>query len=143
MKLNCRGRVHAFCASGNEFVCKGQRMNYILFLGEGKGEKMNLYGIVCVCFLYIVLTSMKCSHLYIILLFFRWSAEFGAPRTGSPELHVMIAEYLYSESPELVGLTEKACTLCFPYKSIAVTNFQRFSSMSYFSILNMQGREIP
>ncbi|KAJ4720853.1 Golgi to ER traffic protein 4-like [Melia azedarach] len=31
----------------------------------------------------------------------KWSAEFGAPRTGSPELHVMIAEYLYSESPEL------------------------------------------
>ncbi|KAK1570748.1 hypothetical protein Q3G72_006524 [Acer saccharum] len=31
----------------------------------------------------------------------RWSVEFGAPRLGSPEIHVMLAEYLYSESPEL------------------------------------------
>ncbi|KAL9418982.1 hypothetical protein AB3S75_036854 [Citrus x aurantiifolia] len=31
----------------------------------------------------------------------KWSIEFGAPKTGSPELHVMLAEYLYSESPEL------------------------------------------
>ncbi|XP_062193532.1 protein GET4-like isoform X2 [Phragmites australis] len=30
----------------------------------------------------------------------RWSAEFGASRNGSPELHVMLAEYVYSESPE-------------------------------------------
>lgn len=30
----------------------------------------------------------------------RWSAEFGAHRNGSPELHVMLAEYVYSESPE-------------------------------------------
>ncbi|TXG49611.1 hypothetical protein EZV62_025486 [Acer yangbiense] len=30
-----------------------------------------------------------------------WSVEFGAPRLGSPEIHVMLAEYLYSESPEL------------------------------------------
>lgn len=31
----------------------------------------------------------------------RWSAEFGAPRNGSPELHIMLAEYIYSESPEV------------------------------------------
>ncbi|KAL5569256.1 hypothetical protein UlMin_025831 [Ulmus minor] len=31
----------------------------------------------------------------------KWSAEFGAFRNGSPELHVMLAEYIYSESPEL------------------------------------------
>ncbi|PON64341.1 Golgi to ER traffic protein [Trema orientale] len=31
----------------------------------------------------------------------KWSAEFGAPRNGSPELHVMLAEYIYSESPEV------------------------------------------
>ncbi|KAL5733407.1 hypothetical protein ACOSP7_032746 [Xanthoceras sorbifolium] len=31
----------------------------------------------------------------------RWSVEFGAPKLGSPEIHVMLAEYLYSESPEL------------------------------------------
>ena len=33
--------------------------------------------------------------------------EFGAHRNGSPELHVMLAEYIYSESPEVVGLTTK------------------------------------
>ncbi|CAN0909315.1 Protein GET4 [Linum grandiflorum] len=31
----------------------------------------------------------------------KWSAEFGPHRSGSPELYVMLAEYLYSESPEL------------------------------------------
>ncbi|XP_068642538.1 protein GET4-like isoform X2 [Aristolochia californica] len=31
----------------------------------------------------------------------RWSAEFGAPQNGSPELHDMLAEYIYSESPEM------------------------------------------
>ncbi|KAL6952048.1 hypothetical protein U1Q18_022041 [Sarracenia purpurea var. burkii] len=31
----------------------------------------------------------------------KWSAEFGAHRNGSPELHDMLAEYLYSESPEV------------------------------------------
>ncbi|XP_021295866.1 Golgi to ER traffic protein 4 homolog isoform X3 [Herrania umbratica] len=31
----------------------------------------------------------------------KWSAEFGAPRNGDPQLHVMLAEYIYSESPEL------------------------------------------
>ncbi|XP_044461795.1 protein GET4 [Mangifera indica] len=31
----------------------------------------------------------------------KWSMEFGAPKTGSPELHVMLAEYMYSESPEM------------------------------------------
>ncbi|RVW22421.1 hypothetical protein CK203_111201 [Vitis vinifera] len=30
-----------------------------------------------------------------------WSAEFGFHRQGSPEIHDMLAEYLYSESPEL------------------------------------------
>ncbi|TVU21713.1 hypothetical protein EJB05_31367 [Eragrostis curvula] len=30
----------------------------------------------------------------------RWSAEFGTSKNGSPELHVMLAEYIYSESPE-------------------------------------------
>ncbi|XP_043712751.1 protein GET4 [Telopea speciosissima] len=31
----------------------------------------------------------------------RWSAESGAPRSGSPEIHAMLAEYIYSESPDL------------------------------------------
>ncbi|KAK7846489.1 golgi to er traffic protein 4 like protein [Quercus suber] len=30
-----------------------------------------------------------------------WSVEFGAHRSGSPEQHVMLAEYIYSESPEV------------------------------------------
>ena len=38
---------------------------------------------------------------------FRWSAEFGAQRNGSPEIHFMLAEYVYSESPELVCLRSK------------------------------------
>uniref|UniRef100_F6HNK0 DUF4283 domain-containing protein n=1 Tax=Vitis vinifera TaxID=29760 RepID=F6HNK0_VITVI len=33
----------------------------------------------------------------------KWSAEFGFHRQGSPEIHDMLAEYLYSESPELGG----------------------------------------
>ncbi|KAF5469197.1 hypothetical protein F2P56_013288 [Juglans regia] len=31
----------------------------------------------------------------------KWSVEFGAHKNGSPELHVMLAEYIYSESPEV------------------------------------------
>ncbi|XP_015877180.1 protein GET4 isoform X2 [Ziziphus jujuba] len=31
----------------------------------------------------------------------KWSAEFGGPRNGSPDLYVMLAEYVYSESPEV------------------------------------------
>ncbi|CAL5365687.1 unnamed protein product [Camellia sinensis] len=31
----------------------------------------------------------------------KWSAEFGAHRNGSLELHDMLAEYIYSESPEV------------------------------------------
>ncbi|KAH7677717.1 Golgi to ER traffic protein 4 [Dioscorea alata] len=31
----------------------------------------------------------------------KWSMEFGSGRSGCPELHDMLAEYIYSESPEL------------------------------------------
>ncbi|KAK9282621.1 hypothetical protein L1049_010839 [Liquidambar formosana] len=31
----------------------------------------------------------------------KWSSEFGAHKSGSPELHDMLAEYIYSESPEV------------------------------------------
>jgi hypothetical protein len=44
------------------------------------------------------------SGRYFIVLFllsFRWSAEFGGPRTGYPELHAMLGDYLYTECPEL------------------------------------------
>ncbi|KAK8970306.1 hypothetical protein KSP40_PGU019049 [Platanthera guangdongensis] len=30
-----------------------------------------------------------------------WSAEYGSSKSGCPELHYMLAEYIYSESPEL------------------------------------------
>ncbi|KAF7148285.1 hypothetical protein RHSIM_Rhsim03G0122800 [Rhododendron simsii] len=36
----------------------------------------------------------------------KWSVEAGAHRNGSPELHDMLAEYIYSESPEAVGAEE-------------------------------------
>ncbi|CAJ2629670.1 hypothetical protein L195_g014355 [Trifolium pratense] len=31
----------------------------------------------------------------------KWSAEFGTCKTGSPELHILLAEYIFSESPEV------------------------------------------
>ncbi|XP_047964541.1 protein GET4 isoform X1 [Salvia hispanica] len=31
----------------------------------------------------------------------KWSTEFGGQRNGSPEIHDMLADYLYTESPEL------------------------------------------
>ncbi|KAI4382749.1 hypothetical protein MLD38_008670 [Melastoma candidum] len=31
----------------------------------------------------------------------KWSSQFGPHKGGSPELHLMLAEYLYSESPEV------------------------------------------
>lgn len=31
----------------------------------------------------------------------KWSAEHGANNNGSPELHIMLAEYIFSESPEV------------------------------------------
>lgn len=31
----------------------------------------------------------------------KWSAEFGTSKGGSPQIHVMLAEYIYSEAPEL------------------------------------------
>lgn len=42
--------------------------------------------------------------LFFLLLVSRWSSQFGPHRAGSPELHSMLAEYIYSESPEVVCL---------------------------------------
>jgi hypothetical protein len=47
-----------------------------------------------------VLSSYDTNN--VSFIFLRWSAEFGTSRNGSPELHVMLAEYIYSESPETV-----------------------------------------
>ncbi|PPD90102.1 hypothetical protein GOBAR_DD12961 [Gossypium barbadense] len=43
-----------------------------------------------------------CSSFLRAAINFRWSAEFGASRNGDPELHAMLAEYIYSESTELI-----------------------------------------
>ena len=58
----------------------------------------------------------SCLHKILImchLSIIRWSAEFGASRNGCPEMHVMLAEYIYSESPETVtchnSLADKKC----------------------------------
>ncbi|KAE8657610.1 Detected protein of unknown function [Hibiscus syriacus] len=32
----------------------------------------------------------------------KWSAEFGDQKNGDPQLHTMLAEYIYSESPDEV-----------------------------------------
>lgn len=44
---------------------------------------------------------LTCTNV-VTAIMFRWSAEFGVNSYGSPELHVMLAEYIYSESPEVV-----------------------------------------
>ena len=48
------------------------------------------------------------SHLNLIVRLFspvrRWSSETGPRKIGSAELHDMLAEYIYSESPEPVHL---------------------------------------
>lgn len=52
------------------------------------------------CWKYLfLLPSRKVKKLAMLC---RWSAEFGAHRYGSPELHDMLADYMYSESPEVV-----------------------------------------
>lgn len=55
--------------------------------------------------------SFECSFVFLIVsyLLLRWSMEFGSGRSGCPELHDMFAEYIYSESPELV------CLLLLPF----------------------------
>ena len=50
---------------------------------------------------------LPCAECFFFFSFLRWSAEFGAPKSGSPELHAMLAEYMYSESPEVVGVKQK------------------------------------
>ncbi|KAF5959508.1 hypothetical protein HYC85_000717 [Camellia sinensis] len=47
----------------------------------------------------------------------KWSAEFGAHRNGSLELHDMLAEYIYSESPEVRDALPLFNVLTQTYKS--------------------------
>ncbi|KAA8539355.1 hypothetical protein F0562_026047 [Nyssa sinensis] len=62
----------------------------------------------------------------------KWSAEFGAPRNGSPELHEMLAEYIFSESPE-VDMTRVS------YHFIRGQNPKKFAS----TLVNFMGKCYP
>ncbi|KAJ6325386.1 hypothetical protein OIU76_012465 [Salix suchowensis] len=62
----------------------------------------------------------------------KWSAEFGAHRNGSPELHVMLAEYVYSESPEL-DITRVS------YHFVRGNNLKKFAS----ALVNFMGKCYP
>ncbi|KAG6763580.1 hypothetical protein POTOM_031006 [Populus tomentosa] len=59
----------------------------------------------------------------------KWSAEFGAHRNGSPEIHFMLAEYVYSESPEL-DMTRVS------YHFVRGNNPKKFAS----TIVNFMGK---
>ncbi|GMN51167.1 hypothetical protein TIFTF001_020314 [Ficus carica] len=62
----------------------------------------------------------------------KWSAEFGAPRYGSPELHGMLAEYVYSESSE-VDMARVS------YHFIKGNNPKKFASV----LVNFMGKCYP
>ncbi|KAJ6986940.1 hypothetical protein NC653_020239 [Populus alba x Populus x berolinensis] len=62
----------------------------------------------------------------------KWSAEFGAHRNGSPEIHFMLAEYVYSESPEL-DMTRVS------YHFVRGNNPKKFAS----TIVNFMGKCYP
>ncbi|KAJ6892354.1 Golgi to ER traffic protein 4 [Populus alba x Populus x berolinensis] len=62
----------------------------------------------------------------------KWSAEFGAHRNGSPELHVMLGEYVYSESPEL-DMTRVS------YHFVRGNNPKKFAS----TLVNFMGKCYP
>ncbi|KAJ4845886.1 hypothetical protein Tsubulata_026852 [Turnera subulata] len=62
----------------------------------------------------------------------RWSTEFGADRSGSPELHVMLAEYIYAESPEF-DMTKVS------YHFVRGNDPQSFAS----TIINFMGKCYP
>ncbi|KAL2487647.1 hypothetical protein Fot_40939 [Forsythia ovata] len=62
----------------------------------------------------------------------RWSIEFGAHRNGSPELHDMLAEYIYSESPE-VDMTRVS------YHFVRGKNPKKFAS----TLVNFMGKCYP
>ncbi|KAJ7970391.1 Golgi to ER traffic protein 4-like [Quillaja saponaria] len=62
----------------------------------------------------------------------KWSAEYGAQRRGSPELHEMLAEYIYSESPE-VDLARVS------YHFVRGNNPEKFAS----TLVNFMGKCFP
>ncbi|XVE68966.1 hypothetical protein DITRI_Ditri09bG0112600 [Diplodiscus trichospermus] len=62
----------------------------------------------------------------------KWSAEFGAHRNGDQPLHMMLAEYLYSESPEL-DMTRVS------YHFVRGNNPKKFAS----TLVNFMGKCYP
>lgn len=63
---------------------------------RNNGISVLVYDVNAYCCLSSEMNWQICSLLH------RWSAEFGACRSGSPEIHDMLADYIYSESPESV-----------------------------------------
>ncbi|XP_031743589.1 Golgi to ER traffic protein 4 homolog isoform X3 [Cucumis sativus] len=62
----------------------------------------------------------------------KWSMEFGSQRSGSPEIHIMLATYIYSESPE-VDMTRVS------YHFIRGDNPKKFASI----LVNFMGKCYP
>ncbi|KAK7343831.1 hypothetical protein VNO77_12884 [Canavalia gladiata] len=62
----------------------------------------------------------------------KWSAENGANSNGSPELHIMLAEYIFSESPE-VDMTKVT------YHFVRGNNPKKFAS----TLVNFLGKCYP
>ncbi|PHU09140.1 hypothetical protein BC332_21000 [Capsicum chinense] len=67
-----------------------------------------------------------------MFFFYRWSAEFGAHRYGSPELHEMLADYMYSQSPE-VDMVKVS------FHFVRGRNLKKFAS----TIINFMGKCYP
>lgn len=62
----------------------------------------------------------------------KWALEFGACRNGSPEIHDMLAEYIYSESPE-VDMTKVS------FHFVRGKNPKKFAS----TLVNFMGKCYP
>ncbi|OIS97765.1 PREDICTED: Golgi to ER traffic protein 4 homolog [Nicotiana attenuata] len=62
----------------------------------------------------------------------KWSAEFGAHRYGSPELHEMLADYIYSQSTE-VDMVKVS------FHFVRGRNLKKFAS----TIINFMGKCYP
>ncbi|KAM7494997.1 hypothetical protein LguiB_029606 [Lonicera macranthoides] len=62
----------------------------------------------------------------------KWSTEFGATESGSPEIHDMLAEYIYSQSPEMDMARVS-------YHFVRGTNKDKFAS----TLINFLGKCYP
>lgn len=83
-------RVFIVLKSCNQVSCNV--VSFLLFLVDGCSQMFILF---------LFSTFNHFTFVFLICIN-RWSAEFGDHKYGSPELYSMLAEYIYSESPELV-----------------------------------------